>query len=353
LQGGHAEYVQPGGGVVELKNLLLPLTPLYGTAVRARSAAYRRGWLKTHRLGVPVVSVGNLTFGGTGKTPTVVALVRDLVRRGHRPAVLTRGYGRREQTPVVVVGPDSGHGPERTGDEPFEMASRLPGVPIVVDADRVRGGAEAVRIGADVVVLDDGFQHLRLARSLDLVLVDAGDPWGGGRLPPRGRLREPRTALKRATALLVTKVSLDHESTVVEIAAEVTRLGGKLPVLAARLVASRVRGGEGWSSPEALAGRRVLAFAGVGRPQGFADLLCEAGAEVVGTRWFRDHHRYSAADLDLLQAVSERLDATPVTTTKDAVKLPADAPVWVLEAEMTPVEGSWNALWALLPELTS
>ncbi len=334
-------------------DLLLPLTPLYSGLVRARAAAFHSGRLRLQRLGVPVVSVGNLTFGGTGKTPTVIALVRDLVRRGQRPAVLTRGYGRRPGGPLVLVGPDPGVGPERAGDEPLEMARRLPGVPIVIDPDRAAGGAAAVRAGCTVAVLDDGFQHLRLARDLDLVVVDASDPWGGDRLPPRGRLREPRTAIRRATAVLVSKLPDDHAPVLARIRRDIAELAGELPVLGARLVASRVREPGGWGAPGLLAGRRVLAFAGVGRPHGFVELLEGAGAEVVATRWFRDHHRYRAGDLARVVAAAEREQAVPVTTAKDAVKLPPDAPVWVVEADMVPVEGSWDDLWRLLPEVLS
>jgi tetraacyldisaccharide 4'-kinase len=335
--------------LMPVKSLLAPFTPLYAAVVRARAAAYGHGLLKVHDLPLPVVSVGNLTFGGTGKTPTVIALVRDLVRRGRRPAVLTRGYGRRGTSQLIVVGPDPELAVDRAGDEPLEMAGRLPGVPIVVDADRVRGGREATRLGADVLVLDDGFQHLRLARDLDLVLVDAGDPWGGGALPPRGRLREPLTALARASAVLVTKVPADAAPVVDHITDEVTRIAGARPLLTARLVASRVRTPSGWELPDVLAGRRVLAFAGIGRPQGFVAVLEDAGAEVVATRWYRDHHRYVEGDLERVVADAAARGVIAVTTTKDAVKLPSAAQVWVVEAEMRPETGDWNALWRLLP----
>jgi tetraacyldisaccharide 4'-kinase len=331
------------------KTLLTPLTPLYAAVVKARAAAYDHRLLKVHKLPVPVVSVGNLTLGGTGKTPVVIALVRDLIRRGRRPAVLTRGYGRRDNLPLIVVGPDSGYGPDRTGDEPLEMAMRLPGVPIVVDADRVRGGREAIRLGANILVLDDGFQHRRLARDLDVVLVDAGDPWGGGHLPPRGRLREPRGALVRATAVVVTKVGSDWREDVDGITRQVAGIAGEVPVSAARLMAGRVRTQEGWQPIEAAAGRRAFAFAGIGRPQGFVDLLEEAGVEVVATKWYRDHHRYTSTDVERIVSSAADHSAIPMTTTKDAVKLQPDAAVWVVEAEMSPVAGGWNALWGLLP----
>jgi len=334
--------------------LFLPLAPIYRGAVAARGAAYRRGWIRRARLDAPVISVGNLTFGGTGKTPTVIALVRDLVRMGRRPAVLTRGYKRRDDHQVVVVGPEPRQGVDEVGDEPLEMARRLPGVPVVVDSDRERGGTEALRLGADVLVLDDGFQHLQLERDLDLVLIDAGDPWGGGRLPPLGRLREPLTAIRRASAVLITKVPADWRPVVAEIEAAVDHVAPALQVFVSRMRAHRVRvPGEGWQRADILAGRRVLPFAGIGRPQGLADTLSEAGAEVVDSRWFPDHHAYTPADLHQVTAAAEAVEAVPVTTAKDATKLPPDAAVWVVEVEMDPVEGSWRGLWRLLPEIGS
>jgi len=331
---------------------LLPLTPLYWGAVRLRAALYRHAVLRQVRLGAPVVSVGNLTFGGTGKTPTVLALVRDLVRRGRHPAVLTRGYGRTHAgAPLVLVGPEPEVGAAEAGDEPVEMARRLPGVPVVVDRLRSRGGVEALRRGADVLVLDDGFQHLPLDRNLDLVLLDAGDPWGGGHLPPLGRLREPPSALRRADAVLLTKVPEEGSAAVDAIRRRVARLAPGLPVLEARLEVRRVRTPAGALTPQALAGRRVLPFAGVGRPAAFSELLAGCGAEVSQPRWFPDHHRYTPGDLDGVLEAAHRLDAVPVTTGKDAVKLPPDAPVWVVEVEMTPRSGSWDELWALRPGL--
>jgi len=333
---------------------LLPLAPLYRGAVAVRSSAYRRGWVRRANLPVPVVSVGNLTFGGTGKTPMVVALVRDLVRLGRHPAVLTRGYRRHDDRPAVVTGPTPRQRADEVGDEPLEMARRLPGVPVVVDADRERGGKEAIRLGADVVVLDDGFQHLRLGRDLDVVLVDAGDPWGGGRLPPLGRLREPVAALRRADAVVVTKVPADWRPVVAAVEDEVERVAPALQVFVSRVVPSRLRRPDGsWVEPGELQARRVYAFAGVGRPEGFVDTLRGTGAEVVGERWFPDHHPYSERDVAEVVAAADSVNAIPVTTAKDAVKLPAGAPVWVVEIEMVPVEGSWKGLWRLLPEVVA
>jgi tetraacyldisaccharide 4'-kinase len=332
--------------------LLAPLTPVYAAAVRVRARGYASGLLHAERLPVPVISVGNLSFGGTGKTPTVISLVRDLVRHGRRPAVLTRGYGRQGSAPLILVGPEVGLPSSQAGDEPLELASRLPGVPIVVDAERVRGGRLALARGADTLVLDDGFQHLALARDLDLVLVDAGDPWAGGRLPPRGRLREPLSSLRRASAVVVTKLPEGGpgEDRLASIRATVAGLAPGLPVLGARLAVTRLHTLEGRLGPEALAGQRVLAFAGIGRPGGFEELLGAAGAEIVASDWLRDHHPYRPAEVAGLVARAETLDAAPVTTAKDAVKLPVGAPVWVVEVEMVPLEGTWRSLWRLLRE---
>jgi tetraacyldisaccharide 4'-kinase len=336
---------------MDLRSLLLPLTPLYAGAVKIRTVGYQRGWLRSVRLPLPVISIGNLTFGGTGKTPTVISLVRDLVRRGRSPAVLTRGYGRSESGPLVVIGPDPKVAVEVAGDEPLELAWRLPGVPIVVDADRARGGREAMRLGADTILLDDGFQHLRLQRDLNLVLIDAGDPWGGERLPPRGRLREPVSAMGRASAALVSKLPAGSESLLRVLTRQIHQVVPELPVIASSLQLRRLRTPEGLLERTAIDGRRVLAFAGIGRPAGFVQLLKDAGAEVVAQRWFRDHHPYQVREVAEIVTAAADHGAIPVTTAKDAVKLGDDAPVWVAEADMVPHGGSWEQLWQLLPEL--
>lgn len=330
--------------------LLTPLSPVYGAALRLRAEAFRRGLLSSGKCDVPVVSVGNVTFGGTGKTPMVMALVEDLKARGRRPAILTRGYGRKGSEPLVVTGPEIRVEATEAGDEPLEMARRLPGTPVIVDADRVRGGRTAVEIGADIVILDDGFQHLRLRRDLDLVLLDAGDPWGGNNLPPRGRLREPLTAIRRATAVIVTKVEPTAVQPPEDIAQRVDTLSPGMPVFAARLVPQRVRTPEGWTEPEVLRGQKVFAVAGLGRPEGFRTLLERAGAEVVGHRWFSDHHPYDDRDREWIGQRARSLNAAAVTTAKDAVKLDPFGGLWVVETAMQSLEGDWEGLWSLLPE---
>jgi len=327
-------------------DLLTPLSPLYGAVVRARAVAYLKGLLRRRRCELPVISIGNLTFGGTGKTPTVMALADDLIARGRRPAVLTRGHGRRTTDPLVVIGPDIEVGVDDTGDEPMEMARRLSGVPIVIDADRVRGCRAARELGADVVLLDDGFQHLRLERDFDLVLLDAGDPWGGGRLPPRGRLREPVTALGRASAVLITKIPADVQVLPEAIVGRIEAIAPGISVFGARMTPRRVWTGDSWAGPDVLRGRRVLAVAGLGRPEGFARMLETAGADVVGCRWFPDHHPFDASDRDRLLRDAAELDAVCVTTPKDSVKLEPLEGLWVVEAAMESLDGNWDALWA-------
>jgi tetraacyldisaccharide 4'-kinase len=337
---------------VAWRYLLLPLAPIYRGAVTVRAAAYRRGWRQRVRLDVPVISIGNLTFGGTGKTPMVIALARDLVRMGRRPAILTRGYKRLDDHCQVVMGPNPRQSATEVGDEALEMARRLPGVPVVVDADRVRGGLEAQRVGADVVLLDDGFQHLRLERDLDVVAIDAGDPWGGRRLPPMGRLREPLAALARADAVVITKVPERWRPVVADIERQLDGVAPKLQVFVSRLRPSRVFvPDDGWKESDVLEGRRVFAFAGIGRPGGFEATLGDAGAEIAGTRWFPDHHTYADNQLSEIVERAAAASAVPVTTAKDAVKLPDGVGVWVVEVAVEPVEGNWNGLWRMLPEV--
>jgi tetraacyldisaccharide 4'-kinase len=302
-----------------------------GVALGAAAVAYRgllesRGWLygrgvlRPRALPCPVVSIGNLTVGGTGKTPAVELAVRTLTDLGHRPAVVSRGHGRKSRGVHVVADVASIRlPPEDAGDEPFLLARRLPGVPVVVGADRWEAARVAVHgCGATAVVLDDGFQQRTLATSLEIVMARARRPWGNGRLLPAGPLREPLHTLARADLVVATgTASVSAE----EVAGAVLRHAPHAPVVTATLEPVAC-----WEARRMeavpltrLAGARVVPFAGIAAPAAFAATLREldvTGDVVV----FPDHHWYSRDDVRRLEARAAGADAL-VTTEKDWVRL--------------------------------
>lgn len=290
----------------------------FGALVRARERGYASGRLGVARLPRPVLSVGNLSTGGSGKTPTVIALGRALAGFGVRFDVLTRGY--RRASKALAIAETADEPVESVGDEPRLIAARLR-APVLVHPDRFRAGLEGERrFGSQLHLLDDGFQHRQLARSFDLVLVSPRD--FKDQLLPAGRLREPLAALKRASAVLWVE-----NDAVLDAARRRCAEHTAAPVFLARRRAM----------PLAAAGRR-FAFAGIARPESFWASLAEAGIEMLGRHAFRDHHRYTAADLRNLRLWARAAGADGlVTTAKDAMKLPqeflADG-VLVLEIEM-------------------
>jgi tetraacyldisaccharide 4'-kinase len=304
---------------------LAPLGMLYGAVARARVRLYRSGLLKSERVGAPVVSVGNLTAGGTGKTPLVEWAARALRREGLRACVLTRGYGRADEGRRVVASDGARVLAEvgECGDEPRLLAERLLGAASVVcDRDRVaaaRWAREA--LGAEVFVLDDGFQHMRIARDLDIVTLDATAPWGGGHLLPRGRLREPASGLARADCVVITRAELAED--LEGLRAEVGRVsGGRAAVFTSRVRTvglRRLSGGGGDANLESV---RVGAFCAVGNPGAFFENLRRAGFELCYTRAFRDHHAYTRAEVEAVaREAAGRGAGALLTTAKDAVKL--------------------------------
>lgn len=310
---------------------LAPLGLIYGALVRTRMRLYRSGLLKTESAGVPVISVGNITAGGTGKTPLVEWAARAVAEGGRRACVLTRGYGRSDEARRVIVsdGERVLACVEESGDEPLLLAESLVGAASVVcDRDRVSAARWArAELGAEVFVLDDGFQHLRLARDLDIVTLDATAPWGGGHMLPRGRLREPREGLARAGCIVITRADLSND--LESLRAEVAQLtGGRAPVITSCVKTRRVTplGSSRVSSELKLEGdtvpRHVGAFCAVGNPRAFLEHLRRDGFELCYTRAFTDHHVFTQTDLDALARESERRGARALlTTAKDAVKL--------------------------------
>ena len=294
--------------------LLWPLSLLYFAVTRVRAALYGSGLLPAYRAGVPVVAVGNLTLGGTGKTPVTDALVKRLLAHGLRVAVVSRGYGGRFTGEVGCVSRGDGQlgmTPEDAGDEPCLLAERNPLLNVYVARKRALGVQAAERGGAQVIVLDDGFQHLAVHRDLDIVLLDSRAPFGNGQLLPAGPLREARSALRRADLVIMTHAGpsapgIPFHGPVVHCR---HRLADRLMTLDGREVA--------WSE---LAGKSILAFAGIARPDDFFAALRGQGITLAATLALSDHQDYSSEVLNRLNRLCDN-NQLLITTEKDAVKL--------------------------------
>ena len=307
---------------------------LFGFVARARLQAYRVGVFSRHRLAGPVVSVGNLSVGGSGKTPVVLRIAARLRDLGLEVAVLSRGYGGRFDGEVLVVSDGQSVLARATeaGDEPVMLARSLPGVVVAVGPRRDVVGREVERrFGPRVHVLDDGFQHLRLERDLDVVCLDVHDLQD--RPLPAGRLREPPEAVERADLVLLTRLEAATE-------AELQALEGRFGPARTHRVSRRVRGWFSLDGSEAGSPGRAFLFAGIARPERFEHDAAEAGATVVGREFFTDHHRYHRSEVEALGSRARAAGADALATTaKDAVRLEglsADTsglPVVVLQVE--------------------
>lgn len=298
---------------------------LYQGWQEVRAAAYSVGLLRSVRVPRSVISIGNLTLGGTGKTPTVMTVCRFLRAQGHCPVVLSRGYGGRIGKAVRVVSDSTGidRGPDEVGDEPSLMADRVPGVPVVVSSDRVAAARYALEaLPSDVLVLDDGYQHLRLKRDLNLLVVDAVDPFGNGYVFPRGTLRESVRQLCRADAVLLTHVG--HPAETDELQKFIRRYRSDLPIFTSRhRIVELVPIGPGSSLPfENIKGMRLIAVTGIGQPDRFVRMLQAGGADAAAACLYPDHYRYRLEDLDEIEAEAKRWQAPAIVTTeKDAVRI--------------------------------
>lgn len=322
-----------GFGALLARAVLTPAEWIYGAASLIDGARRARA---AGRSGVPTVSVGNLTVGGTGKTPVAAWLAAQLRARGRRPAILLRGYG---------------------DDEPLVHAQLNADVPVFADPDRGASAVRAVAQGATALVLDDAFQHRQMARDADVVLVSA-DLWSDlpVRLLPAGPFREPLSALRRASLIVVTRKAASA-ARAAEVAGHVARAAGGVPVAVIHLALGQLQAWSG-GAPEpldALRGQRVLAVSGVGAPSAFLGQLAAAGAEVSGLT-FGDHHAYTAADARGIVERASQADRV-VCTLKDAVKLgplwPAgNSPLWYLSQSLV-LESGAAQVHALLDRLTS
>jgi tetraacyldisaccharide 4'-kinase len=320
-----------------LRLALLPFSCVFGGIALARARLYRAGIFRQRRLPGIVISVGNLTTGGTGKTPLVLFLARQLAEQGKAVAVLTRGY----------------RGSGGTSDEVQLLRTRLgPEIPVGVGADRYREGLALERNGVGWFVLDDGFQHLRLGRDADIVLLDATDPFGGGDLLPAGRLREPRSALARADIVVITRSA--HAPAIEAVVRRFTAA----PVFYSQTILEEVRPGENsrvqWE-PAAWLGKRAFAFCAIGNSRAFFDDLRGWGVQLAGTRAFADHHRYTAREVAELESSAQAAGAEILMATeKDAYNLGglkfSALPLYHLHVTMqvTEAEKFWQALEAAI-----
>jgi tetraacyldisaccharide 4'-kinase len=326
-------WYKPENKIERMANLLLrPLSALYFLGAFARLKSYQARVFKQKRLGVPVISVGNLTVGGTGKTPIVIDLARSLMRLGLKVGICSRGYMRQSSQKVVVVsdGRSLLADAAQSGDEPYLIARSCQGAVVIVCADRHEGGRIASEdYGCDVIILDDGFQHLKLARNFDVVVYDYNDDPSTMHLLPSGRLREPLSSISRADCLVVSKVPENPDPARLEaIRAMASRFRPGISVLTCRFETDGLRliyTNQKVTIYTRGAGTRVFAFCGIARPEGFFRHLQESGCVLVGKQAYADHKWLTDADLRKLVEDFRKSGARfLVTTEKDRVRLPED-----------------------------
>lgn len=303
------------------------LATVHASGVRLWRGLYEKGRFAKKTLPRPVISVGNIAVGGTGKTPFVESLARLLSGEGYLTCIISRGYrGARQQDPLLVsTYTRILHGASEAGDEPYLLARRLPGVPVVVGRDKHAAGMLALaKVKVHVFLLDDGFQSWGLNRDVDICLIDALDPWGGDALLPKGRLREPLDGLRRAHLIGITRAHHAEQARLQKLRAELVEKVANPQVFFTRTMLMGLRLlPRGLADLAEIRARPVLAFAGIGSPAQFFDDLQGTGARIVARREFADHHPYTGDDLRaLLNAAADAGASALVTTEKDAVRLP-------------------------------
>jgi tetraacyldisaccharide 4'-kinase len=331
----HREYVtgeRRGAGGMLVRAALHGLSYPYGAAVALRNMAYARGWARVERVAAPVISVGNLTTGGTGKTPVAAWLARWFRARSVRVCFLSRGYRA---------------GDDALNDEALVLEHLCPDVPHLQNPDRVSAARTALEeLDMQLLILDDGFQHRRLARDLDVVLIDALEPWGCGHLLPRGYLRESRRGLRRADLAVVTRVDTISAQRLEQILCDIQRIAPGLPVATVRFESHQLAN---WSGATQAAGSEhngpIGAFCGIGNPRGFFATLAGMNLSPSARREYPDHHRYTRDDVNELIAWGQSAGLTALLTTrKDLVKLQTDrlgtVPLWCVDQEVRVVEGA-------------
>jgi len=353
---------QQGKRHLPVRIFLFTLSMIFAVLVQTRLLLYRKGIHRPHTLGCQVISIGNLTVGGTGKTPIVEIFARTLQKSGRKVAILSRGYKKDElpflkrlsnkllfrtkQEPPRVVSDG-----ERllldsalSGDEPYMLANNLKDVVVVVDKDRVKAGAWAInKYGCDTLILDDGFQYLTLKHRLDIVLVDRTNPFGNWRMLPRGILREPVRNIKRAGFIFITKSNGDGAE---ELKKTLRQYNTEAEIVECRHCARFLKNvySDDVQPLEFLNGMNIAAISGIARPKGFEDELVRLGAKVLYHKRYADHHRYSQQEiLDCINRGIQRGAQIIVTTEKDAVRFPKierrDLPIYYLRVEIEMLSG--------------
>lgn len=325
------------------------LSLLYGAVIKTRNALYDKCVFKSFSLGAPVVSVGNITVGGTGKTPLVAFIAELLLENGEKVCILSRGYGRKDAHKRVLVsdGEKILTDAKRAGDEPFELARKLLGKAIVVaDKNRISAGVWArEQFGATAFVLDDAFQHRRVRRDLDVVTIDATDPFGNGKLLPAGILREPVKNLERADAVVITRANLCEEKRIADLKFEISKINNRCKIFVSENKISELVKLEEFSAnaqrakdKEQKTKDKVLAFCALGNPENFFEQLRRENFDLVGTQKFPDHHFFAPKDVEKLEKIARQISAEILlTTAKDAVKLKDlrfEMPCFVVENEL-------------------
>jgi len=352
-----------GVGPSLLRFVLKNLSRLYSFIMNMRLALYEHRMIRPKTFGCQVISIGNLTVGGTGKTPVVEVFARALQAHGRKVAILSRGYKKVEtpfsekvrnfvtfntpvQQPPRVV--SDGHrlllDSEMGGDEPYMLASNLPHACVLVDKDRVKSSRYAIqKMGCDTIILDDGFQYLRLQHRVDIVLVDRTNPFDNGYVLPRGLLRESVKHLSRATFIFITKSPGDGSE---ELRKQIRALNDKAEIAECRHSPKHLRNvftGE-ILTLDTLQGLKVAALSGIAAPRGFEEILERLGGTLVHRKRFADHHRYTQQEiLDMINSSHDRGADAIVTTEKDAVRFPKierrDIPIYLLRVEIELLSG--------------
>lgn len=352
-----------GKRAAALRGVLFALSKVFALAVKVRRKLYEFRLLRDRTLGVQVIAIGNLTVGGTGKTPVVEKFARELKDQGRNVAILSRGYRsrptpllerllnklllREDRTPPRVVsdGKSLLLDSETAGDEPYMLASNLRDVVVLVDKDRVKAGLYAIeKFGCDTLLLDDGFQYWKLAgRRRDVVLIDCQQPFGNQHLLPRGTLREPPSHLARATDIFLTKANGDNEA-LRQLIRRYNPRAGIVECVHQPLYFEDVFTGERHDL-SIIRGQKVASLSGIAMPESFEQSLIHLGAELVATKRFADHHRFTQQEvLNVINRAKKRQAAWVITTQKDAVRFPKldrrDLPVLFMRVEIKIVRGA-------------